>query len=1017
MKQSMDTKAKTLTPGEMGVESYSSERFFELSLDMLCIAGMDGYLKRINPAFERTLGYSLEALAQRPFLEFVHPDDQAATLHAMERLGQGDTVVDFENRYRHRDGHWRWISWRSVLSPDDSLIHAVARDITEEKQARQELEESRARLSTIADNLPALVSYVDRDLTFQYGNRTFCDWYGLRPDEIPGTTIAETLGKEVLTTFREDFERVLAGKETVWRKRVEYPTGGRDVEGRWIPDFDDDGQVRGFFTLILDVTQRLQAERSARETTHMLQAVMDTVPHSIFVKNPEGRFQLVNRAFAEFHNMAREEMQGKTSADLFSHTQHQIEAMTALDRQVLEEGIMAEEPRIVFTKADGSREIHHVYKLPLRNDEGAVVGLVGISENITARLEAEEEAAKTNAMLQKVIDSIPYEVFIKDAQERFMWVNKTTARLLGGSPAGLVGQHILETNLGTQEQREAMAAMDREVLQTGKPVESMDHLVTGEDGQLEIHHLIKIPLFDEQGGIWGLVGISQDVTEHRLNEERFRALVEHSPSLIVIKDLEDKYVLVNDRFEEWYGIPGREIIGKTTLDIFPGTAAEEVMAQNREVLERREVVEKRITFPNPDGSQRHLINTKYPLYGNTGEIIGIGTISTDITAYHKMETQFLQSQKLDAVGQLAGGVAHDFNNNLQVIVGFTSLAKDLPGLPGDAREYLEHVMHSVSSASQLTQQLLAFSRQDSFASQDLDLNAVLQNQLKMVRRLIGENIDVTLATQEAPAMVHGDQARLEQVVLNLCLNARDAMPDGGDLHIHTESLLPDVSFLASNPWAENAPYVHLSVSDNGNGMSDLVRHRVFEPFFTTKPVGKGTGLGLASVYGIITQHKGMITAESTLGEGSTFHVYLPMIDARLAKEEKADDGKEIPRGSGTILVAEDEEMLRGMLRKILIMAGYEVVTAQDGEEAIRLWETHKNEVRLVVLDAVMPKANGREVLAAISESGIKVPVLFSTGYSAETIDKSMLEQPHVQLLHKPYTPHVLLERIHAMLTP
>jgi signal transduction histidine kinase len=379
-----------------------------------------------------------------------------------------------------------------------------------------------------------------------------------------------------------------------------------------------------------------------------------------------------------------------------------------------------------------------------------------------------------------------------------------------------------------------------------------------------------------------------------------------------------------------------------------------------------------------------------------------------------LEEQYRQAQKMEAVGQLAGGVAHDFNNILQAMVGYSSLLLDRLEARDETYEFAMEILRCADRASALTRQLLAFSRRQILETEDLDLNAVVHDFLKMLKRVIGEDIEVQILEGHRLGVVHADRGQIEQVLLNLCVNARDAMPEGGSLTIETENVVMDDAYCATHAWAAPGRYVLLSVADAGCGMDAKAQTRIFEPFYTTKELGKGTGLGLSTVYGIVRQHQGMIQVYSEVGKGTTFKMYLPSIE-RAASMVGTKIAAPIKGGTETILLAEDDEPLRKLAARILESVGYTVLLAADGEEAIELFRQRAAEVQLCVLDVVMPKLGGKAVYDTLRAQYPAVRFLFSSGYSTNAIHTGFVLNAGIELIQKPYAPDALLRKVREIL--
>jgi len=380
----------------------------------------------------------------------------------------------------------------------------------------------------------------------------------------------------------------------------------------------------------------------------------------------------------------------------------------------------------------------------------------------------------------------------------------------------------------------------------------------------------------------------------------------------------------------------------------------------------------------------------------------------------KTQQALRRAQKMEAVGQLAGGIAHDFNNILQAMMGHVEFAKK--GLSPDEERFqdIAEILKCAEKAAALTRQLLMFSRRQIIEPQDLNLSDVIRNVLKMIRRTIGENIDLDFVPGPSLDTVHVDPVQIEQVVMNLCLNARDAMPRGGKLSIETENVVVNGEYVRAHPWAKEGRYVLLSITDTGCGMDEETLKHVFEPFFTTKETGKGTGLGLATVYGIVKQHKGFLHVYSEVGKGTMFKLYFPIVERRSVEVARSVQGP-VRGGTETILLAEDDENVRRMAKRTLENAGYTVRTATDGLEAIEVFQAHGEEITLVLSDVVMPKLDGKEVFHRIKDANREQRILFTTGYSASAIHTRFVLEEGLKLIQKPYSPESLLRKVREVL--
>lgn len=389
-------------------------------------------------------------------------------------------------------------------------------------------------------------------------------------------------------------------------------------------------------------------------------------------------------------------------------------------------------------------------------------------------------------------------------------------------------------------------------------------------------------------------------------------------------------------------------------------------------------------------------------------------IVEDVTEHLLLEKQLVQAQKFEAIGQLAGGIAHDFNNMIGAIIGWADLGIDETDPSSRVHRHFEKVRQQADRAAALTKQLLAFARRQILEPRSIDLNQVTVEALNLLENVIGGNIEMKASLAPDLAVVRADPVQIEQVLMNLCINARDAMPQGGSLHIETFNLSLDQEFCSLQPQAHPGRYAALSVADTGTGMDQATLGRIFEPFFTTKEMGKGTGLGLATVYGIVSQHGGFMQVDSKLGSGSTFRAFFP-VSAEAPRAERMPDSPPMQRGSETILLAEDHEALRQVVKETLQGLGYAVILAVDGDDALRQFTANRERIHLALLDVMLPKLSGTEVVARIHNENPDLPVILCTGYSPDISQLECARQHGFPILQKPYSATDLAHRVRQAL--
>jgi PAS domain S-box-containing protein len=501
----------------------------------------------------------------------------------------------------------------------------------------------------------------------------------------------------------------------------------------------------------------------------------------------------------------------------------------------------------------------------------------------------------------------------------------------------------------------------------------------------------------------------------RGEKERFLTVAENAPFGLMLLDKNDAITYNNPTFKTLTGYGVDDV--PTAASWFSKAFSDETVRTRlterwKAYREESFPVEKSTaceTVSCKDGSQKVINFIAVPL--KTG---GIVVTAEDITDRRRLESQLRQAQKMEAVGTLAGGIAHDFNNILSVITGFASLLKMGIPLADQERNYVDQILSAADRAATLTGSLLAFSRKQMIDPKPVDLNVVIENARTILSRLIGEDIEMATVHSASSPVALVDEVQLDQILINLATNARDAMPKGGSLVISAGMAEIDEEFIASHKYGKIGFYATLSVSDTGEGMDERTKERIFEPFFTTKEIGRGTGLGLAIVYGIVKQHDGYIHVESASKEGTTFTVFLPLAESIRHSPEPALP-ETIPGGSETILISEDEETLREFLETLLTSTGYQVISASEGEDAVRQFSENKHLIDLVLLDVVMPKMNGGEVYEEIRKMRNDVPVIFCSGYTFDMVHQKGIREEGVEFIQKPLMPDVLLRKIRAVL--
>jgi PAS domain S-box-containing protein len=499
----------------------------------------------------------------------------------------------------------------------------------------------------------------------------------------------------------------------------------------------------------------------------------------------------------------------------------------------------------------------------------------------------------------------------------------------------------------------------------------------------------------------------------RANQRLLQGIVDNSGAVIYVKDTEGRYLLVNQRFEELFHLTRAEIRGKTDFALYPKERAEAFRANDQRVLEANGPLQWEELIPQDDGLHTY-VSVTFPLHDAEGRPFATCGIATDITERKRLEEQLMQSQKLESVGRLAGGVAHDFNNILTAILGYgeivtRELAPDNPLI-----EDVEEIKLAAERAGRLTRQLLIFARRGVVEPRMLDLSELTVNLSHLLRRLIGEHVELVVNAVPKPWPIRADAGQVEQVLVNLAVNAREAMPRGGRLGITTENVTVGEDFAhGEHPGLAPGHYIRLTVSDTGSGMSPETRAHLFEPFFTTKSLGKGTGLGLATCHGIVQQCGGSIFCASELGRGTTFTIYLPRHEGRTHGLEVTDETP-VPGGHETVLVVEDDASVREIAVRALRARGYQVLEASNGVEALTVAERLGPRIDLLVTDMVMPQMGGLDLAEKLRSSRPRLRALFTSGYTEDSAAQ-LREIEDARFLQKPFTGSALARRVREVL--
>ncbi len=774
-------------------------------------------------------------------------------------------------------------------------------------------------------------------------------------------------------------------------------------------------------------SERRQLDEALRECEERYEALFASVD-CVYLLDFEGRFLEANPAALELLGYEHEEILTLSLSSLLDDAQ--TARAFGVIAEVRETGRQATPMEFRLRRKTGEY-VNVETKASVILRDGQPYAVLGVGRDITERLKVEQALRESERRLVEAqhLGKFGNWEWIP-AENKVIWSAEMYA-IFGIAPETV----SLTTETSIQafhpDDRALVEEATRKTLEEGEP-QSIECRILKSDGTIGYVYGRGEAVLDADGKLVKMTGIYQDITESkaageafRESEERYRQLIESAHDWIWEIDERGVYTFASPKVVELLGYAPEEVLGKTPFDLMPPDEAERVAPLFASVAAEREPFRDLANVnQHKDGHLVFLETSGMPVFDSSGEYRGYRGMDRDITerveaeqALRERDEQLRQSQKMEAVGQLAGGIAHDFNNLLAVVLGYsdmilTSGASSLD----EVRPDVEEIKHAAERAGALTKQILAFSRRQALQPTVVSLNDVLEGMDPLLRRTLGENIELVSRLHPDLGHVEVDVHQFEQVLMNLALNARDAMVAGGRLTLETANAELDERYCRTHPEARPGGHVMLAVSDTGAGMDVATRERIFEPFFTTKAPGAGTGLGLSTVYGIVRQSNGSITVHSELGKGTSFKIYLPRATASLRPESPVTIGEALTRGDETILVVEDEVSLRDLVTRVLGDLGYRVLAAGTGPEALQIAKEAECQLDLLLTDVVLPGGmQGNDLARGLSTSMPDLPVLYVSGYPRDSIVHAGRLDQGVNFLEKPFTPEALATMVRTVL--
>ncbi|MCD6390008.1 MAG: PAS domain S-box protein [Desulfobulbaceae bacterium] len=890
------------------------------------------------------------------------------------------------------------------------------------ERAEKALQDSEERFEMLFDQAPLSYQSLDENGCLIKVNQAWSENLGYKPDEVYGQSFSNLLTPGSKQKFAETFPEF---KKRGQAHNVEFEIVRQNGEQRLISlsgriGHDSRGNFRQTHCIFNDITEQRQAEKIVDTQRLWLATVINTLPDIICLKDGEGRWLLANNFGLQLFGLQEVDYQGKTDVQLAAHNLLYRESFL----HCMETNEQAWNAKVtnrsieIIPRPDGSEMIFDIIKIPIFNHDGSRNALVISGRDITAIKQAEDALRISEEALNRAQKVAQIGSWHLDVTNNNLIWSKQLYRIFDLKPGIPLTHELILANVHPEDLQKVDDAWQAAL--AGQPFE-IEHRIIVNLQVKWVRNKVEIE-FDPTGQAMGITGIFWDITVYKdatqqikKEEEQWRRTFDSVDDIITILEPDLTIRKINQATINLFDRQETELIGKKCYELFrngkkpcPGCP----MPENITAGEYRSI---EITHEN---LKMTFLVSAAPMYDDSGQITGIAHFARDVTEQKALSAQLLQSQKMEGIGRLAGGIAHDFNNILTVINGRAELALISMKNDNPLRGTLQGIMQAGERAASLTHQLLAFSRKQVIRPKSVNINSVVTNLGKMLRRLIGEDIELENQLEENLPRVLADPGQLEQIIINLVVNAADAIHSLsttgiGKINISTALCNFDQGYVNQHDGSTIGPHIQLGVSDNGVGIPPEVKDNIFEPFFTTKEQGKGTGLGLATVYGIVKQDRGSVYMDSQPGVQTTFLVNWPVTRIQETQEDLGDKVNLI-EGNGTIILAEDEEKLRELATESLQRAGYRVLAAADGNEAVNLAKNHNGRLNLLFTDLIMPGINGLETARQVTALRPDIKVLYTSGYISDRFELQEVDKN--LLLDKPYTLPALTTKIKEVMT-
>ena len=1011
----------------------------ENSSDLITVMSLDGTIHYESPSAERILGRKPLTHKSVNAFDFIHPEDRRRVkFYIKKSVAEPPLSVAIEYRYRHHNGSWCYLEsvGRKVEDPTKGKVIVVnSREISARKNSENALSESEEKFKAQYKNIP-IPTYTWRktagDLVFIECNDAAREVTHWKADDLIGKNASAIYdhAPDVIFNLNKCFdERKSHSQNTLYTYRTTGETRNLEINYVYVPPDLVMAHTR-------DVTDSLKSAEYLAASEKRFKLAARATNDALWDRDLITDEIWLNDSFYDTFGYRRKEF--KSEFEIWKKNLHPEDRERVIEnlKDCIDEGKSSWSEEYRYRRNDGTYADIYDRGYLMRDENGKPLRMIGAMMDVTERKSA-ENAVRFQALL---LDTVQQAVIFTDLNGKINYWNSYAEKIFEWTAAEASNQNALDLILPKAARQQAEEVLTK-LLQSKNWTGEI--LLQKRDGTRFPVQIVSSPVHNEFGQRIGMLGILSDITERKLAEkenlslnteiqtqrQRLNAIIANIPGVVweagLISDKSDRLVdFVSDYVEKMIGYTVEDWMSQPNfwLRIIHPEDRQHVELELNSFLETRGKSVQQYRWIAKDGRTVWVETQMVLVADENGEPFSLRGISIDVSerrlveeALQKSEEQLRQSQKLESVGRLAGGIAHDFNNMLTAINGYSDLILRELGDDDSLRRKVLEIKKAGERSAALTHQLLAFSRRQVLQPKLIDLNKTINEMNQMLFRLIGEDIQLNIALSSQSSRVEADPGQLSQVILNLVVNARDAMPQGGELIIKTELVRFEKEPVAQFSPQTKATFVKLSVIDTGIGIEDKIFEQIFEPFFTTKAVGAGTGLGLSTVYGIIKQSGGYIWVDSEPGEGAAFNIYLPYVEEKVSENKERKPSEQFPHGTETILLVEDEEMVRNLTRRILEVCGYAVIEARNGIEALKYCEETGFKIDLLMTDVVMPQMDGRELSEKVAAVNPKIQTLFTSGYMNDRIMRLGVSGDAINFIQKPFAPDVLARKVREML--